>query len=232
MTRHHKIEIIPAILPSDFREILEKADLVKGFTKTIQIDICDGHFVPSFTWPYIKHDDSYERMLHEEDGLPFWKELDYEFDLMVDHPEKIIEDWVMVGATRIVIHAEAKGDVVGAINALGGRVEVGLAFNIDTDIVIPASVKESLDGLSCIDFIQLMGIDRVGYQGQKFDEKVIKKIKSTKTKYPNIPISIDGAVSLETAPRLIAAGANRLVIGSAIFETDNPIDAVMRFKTL
>ena len=117
MTRHHKIEIIPAILPSDFREILEKADLVKGFTKTIQIDICDGHFVPSFTWPYIKHDDSYERMLHEEDGLPFWKELDYEFDLMVDHPEKIIEDWVMVGATRIVIHAEAKGDVVGAINA-------------------------------------------------------------------------------------------------------------------
>ena len=227
MTRHPRIEILPAILPGDFREVLEKADLMKGFVKTVQVDVCDGHFVPSFTWPYKKHDDSYERMLHEEDGLPFWKELDYEFDLMVDHPEKVIEDWVMVGATRIIIHTEAKGDIVGAVNALTGRVEVGLAFNIETPVEIPAGIDEA-----SVSSIQLMGIDRIGYQGQKFDEKVIEKIKSTKAKYPDILISIDGAVSLETAPQLIAAGANRLVIGSAIFEAENPIDAVMRFKAL
>ena len=217
-----KIEIIPAILPRDFAEIAENIELIKGFTKTVQIDICDGHFVSSFTWPYKKHDDSYEKMLHEEEGLPAWQELDYEFDLMVDHPEKVIEDWVMVGATRIIIHAEAKGDVVGAVNELIGRAEIGLAFNIDTPVEIPAGV----------DFIQLMGIDRVGYQGQKFDEKVIEKIRATRVKYPDLPISIDGAVSLETAPMLIAAGANRLVIGSAIFESDNPIDAIAKFKSL
>ncbi len=217
-----KIEIIPAILPRDFAEIAENIELIKGFTKTVQIDICDGHFVSSFTWPYKKHDDSYEKMLHEEEGLPAWQELDYEFDLMVDHPEKVIEDWVMVGATRIIIHAEAKGDVVGAVNELIGRAEIGLAFNIDTPVEIPAGVN----------FIQLMGIDRVGYQGQKFDEKVIEKIRATRVKYPDLPISIDGAVSLETAPMLIAAGANRLVIGSAIFESDNPIDAIAKFKSL
>ena len=103
-----------------------------------------------------------------------------------------------------------------------GRSEIGLAFNIDTPVEIPAGV----------DFIQLMGIDRVGYQGQKFDEKVIEKIRATRVKYPDLPISIDGAVSLETAPMLIAAGANRLVIGSAIFESDNPIDAIAKFKSL
>ena len=222
MSRQTRPEIIPAILPRDFAEITEKVELIKGFVKTVQIDICDGHFVPSFTWPYKKHDDSYEKMLHEEEGLPSWKELDYEFDLIVDYPEKVIENWVMVGATRIVIHAETKGDVVAAVNSLAGRVEVGLAFNIDTEVAIPAGVN----------FIQLMGIDHVGYQGQSFDDKVLEKIRTTRAKYPDMPISIDGAVSFETAPKLIAAGANRLIIGSAIFESDNPIDAVAKFKSM
>lgn len=219
-----KIEIIPAILPRDFSEINEKVELVKGFVKNIQIDICDGHFVPSFTWPYKKHDDTFEKMLREEEGLPDWQDIDYEFDLMVDHPEKVIDDWVAVGATRIILHAEAKGDIASAVKALLGRAEVGLAFNIETEVVMPAGVDVS--------FIQLMGIDRVGFQGQDFDAKVIDKVKVVRKKYPNITISIDGGVSLETAPKLVAAGANRLVVGSAIFDSENPIDTVMKFKSL
>ena len=227
MTRQTRTEIIPAILPRDFAEITEKIELIKGFVKTVQVDICDGHFVPSFTWPYKKHDDTFDQMLHEQEGLPAWKELDYEFDLMVDHPEEKVEPWVTVGALRVIIHAEAKGDVVAAVNKLAGRVEVGLAFNIQTPVEIPAGIAED-----SINSIQLMGIDRVGYQGQAFDEKVIEKIRQAHKKYPNIPISVDGAVSLETAPLLIEAGASRLIIGSAIFESDNPIDAIAKFKSL
>ncbi len=222
-----KIQIIPAILPRDFAEITEKVELVKGFVKNIQIDICDGHFVPSFTWPYKKHDDSFEKMLKEEEGLPDWQDIDYEFDLMVDKPEAVVDDWVAVGATRIIIHAEAKGDVAGAVKSLQGRAEVGLAFNIDTPVQIPAGVDEDE-----ISFFQLMGIDHVGFQGQDFDDKVIDKIKLAKKNYSNMPISIDGGVSLETAEKLIAAGADRLVVGSAIFNEENPVDAVMRFKGL
>jgi len=220
-------EITPAILPRDFAEITEKIELIRGFTKAVQIDICDGHFVPSFTWPYKKHDDSYEKMLHEEEGLPDWQDIDYEFDLMVDKPEEVVDNWVIVGASRIVIHAESKGDMAKAVKKLEGKVEIGLAYNIDTEVMIPAGVDENSIG-----YIQLMGIDHVGFQGQPFDERVFDKIKTVKAKYPNIPISIDGGVSLETAPKLIAAGASRLIVGSAIFNDENPLDAVMKFKSL
>jgi ribulose-phosphate 3-epimerase len=253
----HKLEIIPAILPRTFGEIAEKVELIKSLVKTVQIDICDGHFVNSFTWPYKKHDDTFEKMLNEEEGLPDWQELDYEFDLMVDHPENVIEDWVSVGATRIILHAEAKGDVAGAVIKLKDRVQVGLALNIDTPIeVIDQVVSKAAETFNrdtktphkdidhridnaglinndgIISCIQLMGIDHIGFQGQKFDEKVIEKIKTVRSKYPDILISIDGGVSLENAEKLISAGADRLIVGSAIFEAENPMEMVEKFKSL
>src|SRR5205085_673045 len=106
----NSLEIIPAILPKDFAELTEKIALIKGFTKTVQIDICDGQFVQNATWPYRKHDDNFDRLLREEEGLPGWESLNYEFDLMVNKPEEIVEEWVHAGAARVIIHAEAKGD--------------------------------------------------------------------------------------------------------------------------
>ena len=223
------IEIIPAILPQDFAEVVDKTTCIKGLVDTVQIDICDGHFVHSFTWPYKKHDDSFEKMLSEEIGLPDWQELDYEFDLMVDKPEEKIEDYVLIGATRIIIHAESKGDVLGAIKALKGRVEVGLALNIDTPIdVIDQFISK--DGDNLIQFVQCMGIDTIGYQGQKFDTKVDDKIRKIRATYSNLPISVDGGVSLETAAELIAAGATRLVAGSAIFNDENPGEVIRKMR--
>lgn len=221
-----KIEIIPAILPKDFKEIEDKAAMVKGLVKTVQIDICDGHFVPSFTWPYKKHDDSFEKIVHEEEGLPFWQDLDYEFDLMVDNPEKVVDEWVEAGASRIIIHAESKGDVGKAIEILQDRVEIGLALNEDTSVDAINVYREK------ISFVELMGIDRIGFQGQAFDEKVDGRIKEVRIKFPGLPISIDGGVSLKTAPELIAAGADRLVAGSTIFDSDNPAEILERFKRL
>ncbi|MGC9605628.1 MAG: hypothetical protein ABSF56_02640 [Minisyncoccia bacterium] len=221
-----KIEIIPAILPKDFKEIEDKAVMVKGLVKTVQIDICDGHFVPSFTWPYKKHDDSFEKIVHEEEGLPCWQDLDYEFDLMVDSPEKVVDEWVEAGGSRIIVHAESKGNVGKAIDILQDRVEIGLALNEDTPLDAINPYREK------INFVQLMGIDKIGFQGQAFDEKVDGRIKEARIKFPGLPISIDGGVSLETAPELVAAGADRLVAGSAIFSSDNVVEALEKFKRL
>jgi ribulose-phosphate 3-epimerase len=217
-----KIEIIPAILPRDFTEVEEKVSLVKGLVKTVQIDVCDGQFTPEPTWPYRKHDDFFERLVHEEEGLPGWQELDFEIDLMANHPEDKVEQWVTAGATRIIIHAEAKGDIGKAIETLKGRVEIGVAFNIDTPI-------SKIDG---IQFIQLMGIDHIGFQGQAFDPKVIEKVTEAQRVYPSCPVSIDGGVSLESAPSLLEAGARRLVVGSAIFEAGDVFGALKAFKSL
>jgi ribulose-phosphate 3-epimerase len=220
------VEIIPAILPKDFAELTDKVGLIKGFAKTVQIDICDGQFVPNATWPYKKRDDSFEKIIHEDEGMPEWKDLNYEFDLMVNRPEEVVTDWVSAGAMRVIVHAEARGNVSEAIALLRDRAEIGIALNIETPISIIEPYADQ------IQFVQCMGIDNIGFQHQQFDEKVIAKVREVKAKFPHLPVSVDGGVSLESAPKLIAAGANRLVVGSAIFNDENPIDAIQRFKRL
>ncbi|MES2216068.1 MAG: hypothetical protein V4481_02120 [Patescibacteria group bacterium] len=221
-----KIEIIPAILPKDYAEVEEKTSLVKGLVKLVQIDVCDGQFTPQATWPYKKEDDSFEKILKEEDGLPGWEKLDFEIDLMVNSPEKVIEDWVMAGATRIVIHAESRGSVLDAVDNLVDRVEIGIALNIDTPV-------EALEPYANkIQFVQCMGIDQIGFQGQEFDERVIEKVREVKEMYPDLLVSIDGGVTLETGAQLVEAGADRLIVGSAIFGSDNFTEAIQKFKAL
>jgi len=221
-----KVEIIPAILPKDFAELEDKVSLIKGFTKNVQVDICDGQFVPNATWPYRKTDDSFQKIIKEEEGLPGWESLNYEFDLMVNRPEDVVDEWVSAGALRIIIHAESKGDIAAALVKLEGRVEVGLALNIETPLDIVELHQNRLQ------FVQCMGIDHIGFQGQSFDDKVLEKIREVKAKFPDLLISVDGGVSLETAPKLIEAGANRLVVGSAIFNAENPLDAIQAFKRM
>ena len=78
------IEVIPAILPKGIGELREKVARVKESVKTVQFDFCDGIFVPTRTWPYNgKSEDAYAEIIKENEGLPFWEDVDYEFDLMV-----------------------------------------------------------------------------------------------------------------------------------------------------
>lgn len=221
-----KTEIIPAILPDDFVEIEDKVSLVKNFVKTVQIDICDGQFTQKATWPYRKRDNTFENILKEEEGLPGWDKVNFEIDLMVNNPIDLVDDWVVAGANRIIVHIESKGDISETIDKLQGRVEVSLALNIDTPV---SSIDVFKDRIQCI---QLMGIDHIGFQGQEFDEKVIDKIKQTKKTYPDLHISIDGGVSLDNAKQLFDAGATHLVVGSAIFNSDNYLESLNRFKEI
>ena len=222
------IEIIPAILVDDFETLQDQIELIKLGTKRIQIDICDGQFVHNATWPYRKPDNNFEMLIREDISMPGWEKIDYEFDLMVNKPEDVVDDWVSVGATRIVLHIESKGNVAEAVKKLAGRVEVGIALNIDTPVqmINDAMIKDQ------IQFIQLMGIDQIGFQGQEFDTKVIAKIAEVKKAFPDMPISIDGGVSLENAQDLIEAGADRLIVGSAIFEAESPLNALEEFQSL
>jgi ribulose-phosphate 3-epimerase len=220
------MDIIPAILPKDFVDLEKHVEEIVGALPLVQIDICDGQFTPNPSWPYRKRDDNFEAIVREDRGMPAWEELEYEFDLMTNRPEEIVGNFVSAGAARIVIHAEAKGDIAKAIELLDGKVEIGLALNIETPLEAIEPFKEK------IQYIQLMGIDRVGFQAQTFDDKVIARIKEAKEIYPYLAISIDGGVNLETAPLLQDAGADRLVIGSAIFEAENPLEAIEEFKNI
>jgi len=232
-------EIIPAILPKSFTELTLGLEQVAGLVPYVQIDILDGKFTPERTWPNIgAPDPDFVKIIREEEGFPLWDEIDFEVDLMVADPEEEFQRWVSAGAKRLIPHFEsfktpetAKAFAEKFQSQYGGdgsflALELGMAINIDT----PIEVLEPL--IEHIQFVQCMGIAKIGYQKQPFDERVLEKVKSIREKYPELTISIDGGVNLETAPKLLDAGADRLVVGSAIYETDDIANTIEEFKNL
>ena len=221
------MEIIPAILPRTFSEIEDKIKSIKGFADLVQIDICDGKFVPNTTWPYIKIDQNFEAILHEERGMPEWEKIDYEFDLMIENPTADdARKWLSAGAERVILHYESSEDLSPVISILSGLVEIGLAVDIKTNI---EKIKKYADK---IQYIQCMGIKKVGFQKQKFDPKVVDKIREIKNTFPNLKVQVDGGVTLENASVLKHAGVDSVAVGSALFEADNIVDTYKKFKKI
>jgi ribulose-phosphate 3-epimerase len=233
------IEIIPAILPKDLEDLRDKMAQVSGIAPVVQIDICDGKFVASKSWPYVKGGmDEFSRITAEDEGFPFWDSLDLEIDLMVRKPEEVVDDWIKAGAKRLVLHIESAPNILETIEKLRDEygtakeesfgLEIGVALDIRTpnEEVFEILDMVDADGDSIIDFVQFMGIDNVGFQGQEFNDKVLEKISDLRDSYPNIPISVDGGVSFDNAADLISAGATRLISGSAIFETGDLAEAI------
>ncbi|HEU5114742.1 MAG TPA: hypothetical protein VFT82_03175 [Candidatus Paceibacterota bacterium] len=234
-------EIIPAILPKSYEELADKLDIVAGHTPIVQIDICDGAYVPSRTWPYLKgHDDIFENIISQESALPHWDEIDFEFDLMVKGAYEKIPDFVSAGATRVVVHKASMNDdeLESVIRDFGKHSEELGPFDVELGIALmpsddPLAMARSIaDIADKIHFVQVMGIDKVGYQGQSHDPRAIGLVKALKTLYTGLPVSVDGAVSMDTAPLFIEAGADRLVVGSALFESPDFLGTIEAFKAL
>ena len=101
-------DIIPAIIPESFEDLHDKMAEVKGLVSVVQIDVCDGRFVPSKCWPYIGDEEGdFARIMTEDEGFPFWEMLDFEADLMIAKPEETAESWIHAGAKRIILHIES-----------------------------------------------------------------------------------------------------------------------------
>ncbi len=225
------MEIIPAILPKNFREIEEKIGLLVGLSKKVQVDICDGKFVPSITWPYWKAnerpDENFEAILREERGMPEWEDFDYEFDLMIENPTADdARKWLSAGAERIILHLHSSKDLDPVIGVLDGLVQIGIAINSTTDV---NDLKKYADR---IQYVQVMGIRKAGFQRQKFEMATLDKVKEVKTTFPNLQVQVDGGVTLETAEMLKEAGVDRVVAGSAVFDSTDIVDTLEQFRSI
>ena len=237
-------EIIPAILPESFDELKDKMALINGLNGIVQVDVCDGKFVSSKSWPYVgDYDAMYGRIISEDEGFPFWESIDFEADLMVLNPEEVVDSWIKAGARRIVLHVESSKFLLvfleefrkkyGYFGESAFSVEIGIALNIDTpnEDIYPF-LEANKEGRSLADFVQFMGIQKVGYQNQSFDETVLGKIHDLRQKYPGTIISIDGGVNFDNAKDLINDGVNRLISGSAIFESEDIKEAIEEFRKI
>jgi len=220
------IQVIPALMPESYEE-LEHGVRIFSETPCIQIDIMDGRFVPTKSWPYSQD----SRFKIQDIRLPDEKVF-YEVHLMVQEPEEIGVAFINSGAKRIVAHIESFGaaDTIqqarqcfGYWRALGA--EVGISLLLDTPLSAIAPFIESQD----VDVVQVMSIAQIGVQGSTFDVRAYDRIRELRTRYPTLSIAVDGGIKQEHVEKLIDAGATRLCVGSALTRAEYPREAYDAF---
>lgn len=225
------VEIIPAPMPKSFKELEELVGRVHGFAKKIQVDVVDGRFAKHSwlhpkTWPYTDRK-SFDIIVEKEHGLPFWQEITYEFDLMIQNPLEEMMNFVHAGGTHIIVHASAPGAAEALQKLADQRENDDGAFTITTGVALlpnmQPDVLEHFDAL--YDYVQVMGINRIGRQGSAFEPQSLALIERLRKRYPDLAIQVDGGVTTETALQLVQAGASRLVVGHTILAADNPEEA-------
>ncbi len=231
--------IIPAILEESYGEVLRKLGRIEGAAPKVQLDICDGVFVQAVTWPYLKkvegeplYETSFREMLATVEEMPYWESFEYELDLMVADPRMRTADLLAIGPSRVIFHIETLTDPLLDLEFLRkevpGLVSFGIAISPGTEL---ASLYPVIDS-GLVDSVQCMGISTIGVQGAPIDARVYTNLETLRKKYPTLSISVDGGVSLETGPKLIASGASVLVAGSAVFAGGNPRTNLLQLSTL
>lgn len=203
--------LIPAILAQDSRQLQSIISQIEDLVEYIQIDYMDGKFT--------KQKSQFDhRDFHQIN--PVAKP---ELHMMVEHPEKMIENWIMAGIEKFIIHAEAPCDwnVIRQIYD-ENFIKIYIALNPDTPI------NKILDKMQIIDGITIMGVNP-GKSRQKFTPKVLGKIRSLRNRFPDMNIQIDGGMHTKPANTIrqaLIAGANEIVVGSEIFLSSNIIKKV------
>lgn len=227
------MKIIPAILPTRYWDIEKAVEKIIGAASTVQIDFVDGFFAPNRTWWFNRKDEGiiaeFER---EERGMPHWDTVNYEFDVMARDPLQYIDTLIMLGPSKIIFHLEsfereAMLAYFGALpEVVRSTVQFGIAISIGTP---PEDIQPYLPYISTI---QCMGIGQIGVQGQPFDVRAIAQVRRAKALYPDKIISVDGGVNSASAPLLVEAGATQLIVGSAIFQNEDPQGTIRELKRL
>jgi ribulose-phosphate 3-epimerase len=215
-----RIEIAPSILAADFTRLGEEVRAVEqGGADVIHVDVMDGHFVPNISIgiPVVAS-------LRKATRLPL------DVHLMIEQPEKYIEEFVRAGADRVLIHQEATVHLDRALAMVREcGAQAGAAINPATPV---AMLTEVLDK---VDTVLVMSVNP-GFGGQKFIPRAVEKIRQLnqwRARYNGgFRIGVDGGVDAENAAELARAGANTFVAGSSIFHTPDAAAAVREMRKL
>ena len=210
------VKLAPSILAADFARLGEQvAEAGRAGADRIHVDVMDGHFVPNLSMgaPII-------RSLRKATRLPL------EAHLMISNPDFFIEEFVEAGTDSFLVHWEGNNDLsrtVQRIKAAGKR--VGVAINPAT----PPTVLEEI--LQDLDQVLVMTVNP-GFGHQHFLHATLPKIRRAREMIdrikPGCGLEVDGGIDAKTAPLAVAAGADVLVAGSAIFNESESVTAAMQ----
>ena len=205
--------IAPSILACDFSHLAEQVETVMDAgARVLHVDVMDGHFVPPITIGAL-HVEALRELVHGHGGA-------LDVHLMVERPERRIDDFAGAGADSIAVHWEATPHVHYALQAArAAGLNVGLAINPATPPEVVAGVTDDLDHVLCMTV-------NPGWGGQAYIESSTAKVARLRELLgPDVPIEVDGGIDAETARITREAGATLFVAGSSIFGSADPAAA-------
>ncbi|WP_286906408.1 MULTISPECIES: ribulose-phosphate 3-epimerase [Clostridium] len=200
------VKIAPSILSADFAKLGEDIVAIdKAGADFIHIDVMDGNYVPNISigLPVIK-------------SIRKYTEKTFDVHLMIEEPGRFIDDFIAVGADLITVHYEADRHVDRTIQYIKSKgIKAGIVLNPGT----PVSMIKDL--IPALDMVLIMSVNP-GFGGQKFIEYSLDKIAEVKElseKYnKDLLIQVDGGIDVSNIKKVVDAGANVIVAGSAVFK--------------
>jgi ribulose-phosphate 3-epimerase len=214
------VRLAPSILAADFAALgAQVAAAERGGADLIHVDVMDGHFVPNITIgpPVVA-------------SLARVATVPLDVHLMIEHADQYVQAFVEAGAAMISVHVEALPHLhrtLALIRSLGAR--AGVALNPST----PVSSLSEVAG--DVDFVLVMTVNP-GFGGQTFIPRSTSKVAAVRELLDragnDAPIEVDGGIDATTVERIVEAGADILVAGSAVFRTPDPAGAARSLKAL
>src|SRR5215204_2648843 len=214
MQKNRNIDIAPSILSADFSRLGEEiAAVERGGADILHVDVMDGHFVPNITIGLLV-----VRSLASATKLPL------DTHLMISEPGRYAAEFVSAGASMVSVHVEADPHLHRTLMSIkSAGAQAGVVLNPST----PVSAVE--EALQFADYVLVMSVNP-GFGGQKFIPESIQKVRRLRQmiteRQLNVRIEIDGGVDRKNIETVVAAGAEIIVAGSAIFGTESPEEAV------
>ena len=206
-----RVKLAPSILSADFARLGEQvAAATKAGADYIHVDVMDGHFVPPITIgaPVVA-------------AIRKWTDLPLDVHLMIEAPERQINQFAEAGADIITVHVEACPNVrqlISVIKSLG--VKAGVSLNPETPLTAISAILPSLD------LVLVMTVNP-GYGGQPFIEATLDKIVKLRAELDKkgltAELEVDGGINAQTAPKVVKAGARVLVAGAAVFASGQTV---------
>jgi ribulose-phosphate 3-epimerase len=213
------VRVAPSILSSDFARLGDQVETVmEAGARVIHVDVMDGHFVPPLSIGDLIVD-SLRELVHGRGGV-------LDVHLMVERPERRIEDFAKAGADSIAVHYEATPHANYALQAVrAAGLNAGLALNPATPADVVVGLTDELDHVLCMTV-------NPGWGGQAYIASSTAKVARLRELLgPDVPIEVDGGIDAVTAQTTRTAGATLFVAGSSIFGAPEPADAYREIAT-